>query len=70
MEDWEEFASEAHSRGLKVFVVHPLAPDNALQIVMDLVVNHTSDLHPWFQEAKKSRDNPFREYYIWREGAL
>ena len=37
-------------------------------IVMDLVVNHTSDEHPWFVEAKKSKDNPYRDYYIWRRG--
>ncbi len=34
---------------------------------MDLVVNHTSDEHPWFIEAKKSKDNPYRDYYIWRD---
>jgi len=54
MQDWERFAEEAHSRGLK--------------IVMDIVVNHTSDQHPWFKEARKSRDNPYREYYMWSEG--
>lgn len=37
-----------------------------IRIVMDLVVNHTSDEHPWFVEAKKSKDNPYRDYYIWR----
>ncbi|NMG75939.1 glycoside hydrolase family 13 protein [Aromatoleum diolicum] len=37
-----------------------------IRIVMDLVVNHTSDEHPWFVEAKKSEDNPYRDYYIWR----
>ena len=39
-----------------------------IRIVMDLVVNHTSDEHKWFQEAKKSRENPYRDYYIWRKG--
>lgn len=39
-----------------------------IRVIMDLVVNHTSDEHPWFVEAKKSRDNPYRDYYIWREG--
>lgn len=39
-----------------------------IKILMDLVVNHTSDEHPWFVEAKKSKDNPYRDYYIWREG--
>ena len=38
-----------------------------IRIVMDLVVNHTSDEHPWFIEAKKSKDNPYRDYYIWRQ---
>ena len=39
-----------------------------MYILMDLVVNHTSDEHPWFIEAKKSLDNPYRDYYIWRKG--
>ncbi len=39
-----------------------------IRIIMDLVVNHTSDEHPWFVEAKKSKDNPYRDYYIWRKG--
>jgi glucan 1,6-alpha-glucosidase len=39
-----------------------------IRIIMDLVVNHTSDEHPWFVEAKKSKDSPYRDYYIWREG--
>ncbi|EGR0057101.1 TPA: alpha-glucosidase [Vibrio vulnificus] len=38
-----------------------------IRIVMDLVVNHTSDEHPWFAEARKSKDNPYRDYYIWRD---
>jgi oligo-1,6-glucosidase len=50
--DWEELLAEMHKRGIK--------------LVMDLVVNHTSDEHPWFQEARKSKDNPYRDYYIWR----
>lgn len=54
MEDYEELLHEAHRRGLK--------------IVMDLVVNHTSDEHRWFMESKKSKDNPYRDYYIWKEG--
>lgn len=37
-----------------------------IRVVMDLVVNHTSDEHPWFVEARKSRDNPYRDYYVWR----
>ena len=44
----------AHERGLRVF--------------MDLVVNHTSDEHPWFIESRKSRDNPYHDYYYWRPG--
>lgn len=38
-----------------------------IKILMDLVVNHTSDQHKWFQESKKSKDNPYRDYYIWRD---
>lgn len=44
------------------------AGDKGIKILMDLVVNHSSDEHQWFVEAKKSRDNPYRDYYIWREG--
>ena len=54
MADFDKLLSEAHARGLK--------------IVMDLVVNHTSDEHPWFVESRKSKDNPKRDFYIWREG--
>lgn len=54
MEDFDNLLSRAHSLGLKV--------------VMDLVVNHSSDEHPWFIESRKSKDNPYRDYYIWREG--
>jgi oligo-1,6-glucosidase len=50
--DWEEMLAAMHRRGIK--------------LVMDLVVNHTSDEHPWFVEARKSKDNPYRDYYIWR----
>ncbi|WP_347362689.1 glycoside hydrolase family 13 protein [Vibrio vulnificus] len=38
-----------------------------IRVVMDLVVNHTSDEHPWFVEARKSKDSPYRDYYIWRD---
>lgn len=55
MEDWEAFQDGAHERGIA--------------IIMDLVLNHSSDLHPWFQESKKSRDNKFSDYYIWRDPA-
>ena len=53
MEDFDELLREAHAR--------------KLQIVMDLVVNHTSDEHQWFVESRKSLDNLYRDYYIWRE---
>ena len=52
--DWEELLAEMHKRGIK--------------LVMDLVVNHSSDEHRWFQESRKSKDNPYRDYYIWRPG--
>ena len=52
MEDYETLLAEAHKRGIK--------------ILMDLVVNHTSDEHSWFIESRKSKDNPYRDYYIWR----
>lgn len=51
MADFDELLFQMHERGLK--------------LVMDLVVNHTSDEHRWFQESKKSRDNPYRDYYHW-----
>lgn len=54
MEDFDEMLQEAHKRGIK--------------IMMDLVVNHTSDEHAWFVESRKSLDNPYRDYYIWRNG--
>ena len=54
MEDFDRLLEGLHSRGMK--------------LVMDLVVNHTSDQHVWFQEALKSRDNPYHDYYIWQDG--
>lgn len=39
-----------------------------IRIIMDLVLNHSSDEHHWFQEAKKSRENPYHDYYVWRDG--
>ncbi|MGM0837853.1 MAG: glycoside hydrolase family 13 protein [Bacillota bacterium] len=54
MADWEEMLAEMHKRGIK--------------LIMDLVVNHSSDEHDWFKESKKSKDNPYRDYYIWRPG--
>ncbi|MFC4557600.1 alpha-glucosidase [Virgibacillus kekensis] len=53
MKDWERMLEEVHSRGMK--------------LIMDLVVNHTSDEHSWFIESRKSKDNPYRDYYIWRD---
>lgn len=53
MEDYEKMLSEAHKRDIKV--------------LMDLVVNHTSDEHNWFIESRKSKDNPYRDYYIWKD---
>ncbi len=54
MEDFDEMLAAAHARGIR--------------LVMDLVVNHTSDEHAWFVESRKSLDNPYRDYYIWRPG--
>lgn len=54
MADWEHLIQEMHDREMK--------------LMMDLVVNHSSDEHRWFIEAKKSKDNPYRNYYIWRKG--
>ncbi|MGE5631121.1 MAG: glycoside hydrolase family 13 protein [Caulobacteraceae bacterium] len=51
--DWEELLKEVHQRGLK--------------LIMDLVVNHTSDEHPWFIESRKSKNSRKRDYYIWKE---
>ncbi|MFD1210858.1 alpha-amylase family protein [Arthrobacter sp. GCM10027362] len=42
------------------------ARDRGLRVIADLVVNHTSDRHPWFQSARKSKDSPYRDYYVWR----
>ena len=52
--DWDELAAGLHARGMK--------------IIMDLVVNHSSDEHPWFVSARASRQSPYRDYYIWRDG--
>ena len=54
MEDFDTLLREMHKRDIK--------------LVMDLVVNHSSDEHPWFVESRKSLDNPCRDYYIWRDG--
>lgn len=44
------------------------AKAHGIRIIMDLVLNHTSDEHPWFREARKSRENPYHDYYVWRDG--
>ncbi|MCP3973853.1 MAG: alpha-amylase [bacterium] len=56
LEDFSALVAEAHSRAIKVIV--------------DIVPNHSSSHHVWFQEALKGRDNPYRDYYIWRDPAL
>ena len=53
MEDFQELLVEAHSIGIR--------------IILDLVVNHTSDQHSWFLESKKSKNNPYSDYYIWKD---
>ncbi|WP_150275592.1 glycoside hydrolase family 13 protein [Paenibacillus tepidiphilus] len=52
--DWEELLAGMHERGIK--------------LMMDLVINHSSDEHAWFVESRSSKDNPYRDYYIWRPG--
>jgi glycosidase len=51
LEDFKIFVDEAHKRGIKV--------------ITDFVINHTGNLHPWFLEAQKGKDNPYRDYYVW-----
>jgi maltose alpha-D-glucosyltransferase/alpha-amylase len=51
--EFKEFLTEAHKRGLRV--------------IAEMVLNHTSDQHPWFKESRSSRDNPKRDWYVWRE---
>jgi len=53
MADMEKLIDEANKRNIK--------------LIMDLVVNHTSDEHEWFKDAKQNKDNPYRDYYIWRD---
>lgn len=55
LEDFDELVAEARARGVR--------------IIMDLVVNHTSDEHEWFRQSRSSRENPYRDYYIWRDPA-
>ncbi|QCT02613.1 alpha amylase catalytic subunit [Paenibacillus algicola] len=52
MDDFKRLVHEMHERGIRV--------------LMDLVLNHTSDQHPWFQQSRSAADNPYRDYYIWR----
>jgi oligo-1,6-glucosidase len=52
VQDMERLIAEAHARGMR--------------IILDLVVNHTSDQHAWFKESRSSKDNPKRDWYIWR----
>ena len=52
LQDWEELLASMHARGIK--------------LMMDLVINHSSDEHAWFAESRSSKDNPYRDYYIWR----
>lgn len=54
MDDFDRLVEECHRRGIKV--------------IIDMVLNHTSIEHPWFQESRSSRDNPRRDWYIWRDG--
>lgn len=54
MEDFDQLLVETHNRGMK--------------LIMDLVINHTSDEHPWFVESRSSKDNPYRDYYVWHPG--
>ncbi len=54
LDDFRTFLDEAHSRGIRV--------------VLDLVLNHSSDEHPWFVESRSSLDNPKRDWYVWRDG--
>jgi alpha-glucosidase len=54
LEDCRRLIDEIHARGMKV--------------VLDMVLNHTSDQHPWFLESRSSRDNAYRDFYIWRDG--
>jgi len=54
MNDFDQLLDEVHARGMK--------------LIMDLVINHTSDEHPWFIEARSSKENKYRDYYIWHSG--
>ncbi len=51
VEDFKSLVKQTHARGMRV--------------IADLILNHTSDQHPWFIESRKSKDNPYRDYYVW-----
>lgn len=53
LDDFRQFVAQAHDRGIRVIV--------------DLVLNHTSDQHSWYQSARRSKDSPFRDYYVWSD---
>lgn len=53
LEDLKNLLEAAHAQGIR--------------LIMDLVVNHTSDQHPWFIESRKDRENPYRDYYLWAD---
>ena len=53
LDDFKKFLASAHERGIR--------------IIIELVLNHTSDQHPWFQESRSSRENPKRDWYVWSE---
>jgi alpha-glucosidase len=54
MADFDRLLTESHNRGIAV--------------IMDMVLNHTSEQHPWFVQSRQSKDNPYRDWYLWREG--
>ncbi|WP_022795143.1 glycoside hydrolase family 13 protein [Marinococcus halotolerans] len=54
MEEFDDLLKKIHQKGMK--------------LIIDLVINHTSDEHPWFIESRSSKNNPYRDYYIWRSG--
>ncbi len=53
LEDFRRFLDSAHERGIRV--------------IIEMVLNHTSDQHPWFQQSRSSRENPYRDWYVWSE---
>ena len=53
MQDFEEMVARFH--------------ENGIDVILDFVANHTSTKHAWFKESEKSKDNPYRDYYVWRK---